>query len=292
MSTSALMGRSPIAVSRFCSQSGDGRLLTPRTRRNANAGHSSGTAIDAVTGQAKLARDRFDGGIVELAHVGGGEVAGNAVHAGAIGPVRRQIDLDHRIVEAGPLRVIGADRSIVGQLDDAVVVVGDSQLEFRHQHAAALDAADGADRERHILAGDVGARRHEHAHHAGAGVRCAADHLHRLAGADVDQADAQPVGVRMRLGLDHPGDDERRQRLALVLDALDFQPDHGELVGDLAERAVGVEMLLEPGEGEFHHGFKDSTPPPASENRAGGSRSATASARRRRRRRADPACRI
>ena len=40
--------------------------------------------------------------------------------------------------------------------------------------------------------------------------------------------------------------------LAAVGDALDLEPDHGELVDDLVERLVGVEVLLEPGEGEFH----------------------------------------
>ena len=52
----------------------------------------------------------------------------------------------------------------------------------------------------------------------------------------------------------HARDDVRRQQRRLVLDALDLEPDHGELVDDLVERAIGVEMLLEPGEGEFHHG--------------------------------------
>ncbi len=240
----------------------------------------------------ELALDRLDGRILELAHVGGGEIAGDAVHAGAVRPVRRQIDLDHRIVEAGIARVARADRRIVRQLDDAFVVVGDFQLEFRHQHAAALDAADGADRERHVLAGDVGARRHEHALHAGARIRRAAHHLHRIARAGIDHADAQPVGIRMLLGLDHARNGERRELFAHVLDALDLEPDHGQLVGDLAESAVGVEMLLEPGEGEFHHGVRCSILPPGSGNRAGGSRNARASARRPRRTRAGRACRI
>ena len=56
----------------------------------------------------------------------------------------------------------------------------------------------------------------------------------------------------MLLGRDHARDGERREHLALVGDALDLEPDHGELVDDLVERLVGVEMLLEPGEGEFH----------------------------------------
>src|SRR5258705_13060890 len=56
----------------------------------------------------------------------------------------------------------------------------------------------------------------------------------------------------MLLGRDHPRDRERRQRLRLVLDMLDLKPDHGELVGELFQRLLGVEMFLQPGEREFH----------------------------------------
>src|SRR5438105_4958935 len=56
----------------------------------------------------------------------------------------------------------------------------------------------------------------------------------------------------MLLGRDHPRDRERRQRLRLVLDVLDLEPDHGELAGELFQRLVGVEMFLQPGEREFH----------------------------------------
>ena len=58
MSTSALIGRRPIAFSRFCSHSGDGPFFTPRTRRSANAGQSDGVAPKSsvtVTGQGNVA---------------------------------------------------------------------------------------------------------------------------------------------------------------------------------------------------------------------------------------------
>src|SRR5260370_40561618 len=42
MSTSALIGRSPIAVRRRASHSGEGPFFTPRTSRNAKAGQSEG----------------------------------------------------------------------------------------------------------------------------------------------------------------------------------------------------------------------------------------------------------
>src|SRR5260370_21005363 len=56
----------------------------------------------------------------------------------------------------------------------------------------------------------------------------------------------------MLLGRDHAHDRERRQRLCLVLDVLDLKPDHGELVGEFFNRLVGVEMVLQPGQREFH----------------------------------------
>src|SRR3954453_10033352 len=56
----------------------------------------------------------------------------------------------------------------------------------------------------------------------------------------------------MLLRGDHLRDGEGLQRLRLVLDVLDLEPDHGELLGQLVQRLVGVEMFLQPGESEFH----------------------------------------
>jgi hypothetical protein len=48
----------------------------------------------------------------------------------------------------------------------------------------------------------------------------------------------------MLLGRDHLRNGERLQRLRLVLDVLDLEPDHGELLGEPLQRLVGVEMVL------------------------------------------------
>ena len=114
-----------------------------------------------------------------------------------------------------------------------------------------LDAADHAFGERDLLARDECADRREHAFHAGARVGRAADDLHRLA-AGVDHADAQAVGVRMLLRLDHPRDDEALIFGARVLDALDLETDARQRLDDLGQRGRRVEVILEPGEGEFH----------------------------------------
>ena len=69
------------------------------------------------------------------------------------------------------------------------------------------------------------------------------DDLHRaLAG--VDDADFQPVGVGMLLGLDHGSDDEAVILAGRVLDQLDLKPDAGQRVDDLGERSRGVEVIF------------------------------------------------
>src|SRR6185369_14589235 len=98
------------------------------------------------------------------------------------------VDLDHGIVEPGPGRVVRTERGVVGELDDTLVVVGELQLERGDQHAAAFNTADRADAQRHVLARNESARRHEHAFHAGTRVGRAAHHLHRIAVTGIDHA--------------------------------------------------------------------------------------------------------
>jgi hypothetical protein len=56
----------------------------------------------------------------------------------------------------------------------------------------------------------------------------------------------------MLLGRDHLHDPEGREDLGEVLDLLDLEADHGELVGDALDGGDGVEVLFQPGQGEFH----------------------------------------
>ncbi|MCY1503245.1 hypothetical protein D9M68_373650 [compost metagenome] len=187
----------------------------------------------------------------QRAEAGGREVTGNAVDTGAVRAVRRQVDLDHRIVETGIGGVARTDRRVSRQVDDAVVVFGDLQLLFRAHHAAAFDTADGADGERHVDAGHVGSGSGKGADEAGARIRRAADDLDRGARAGVDHQHAQFVGIRMLLGRDDLGDDEGLEG-GLVVDVLDLEPDHRQPRADLFQRSVGIKVVLEPGKREFH----------------------------------------
>ena len=179
------------------------------------------------------------------------EIAGDAVHAQAIGAVGRHLDVDHRIVEAQRLGRRRAGPGLGRQVDDAAMVLAQLQLARGTEHAVALLAADLAGFERDAGARDVAAGRRKDALHAGARVGRAAHDLHRAA-AGIDLAQAEPIGVGVLHGLDDIADHETLQGLGRVGDTFDLEPKHGEPVAQLRERRRGVEVLLEPGQGEFH----------------------------------------
>ena len=136
----------------------------------------------------KLALDRLNRRVLELAHVGGGEIARDTMHARTVRPIRRQIDFNDGIIEMRPFGIAHADRRFRRQIKNTFVVIGQLELECRAQHAAALDPADRADTQRHILARDEAAGRCEHADHAGARIGRPTNDLDRFTCAGVDHA--------------------------------------------------------------------------------------------------------
>ena len=109
-------------------------------------------AFDRATGEMR-ASSGFQTGVdmnrnraVELAFDGrndqgfqrpkatGGKVTGDAAHAQGVGAVGRDLDVDHRVVQPAIVDEAFAQWRVVGQFDDAVVVVRQHQLAFRTQH--------------------------------------------------------------------------------------------------------------------------------------------------------------
>ena len=72
---------------------------------------------------------------LQFAQPGGSEVPRDAGDAGGVRTVRRHRDIDDRIVEPGEACVSNADRRVVGQFDDALVIVAEFELRRRTQHA-------------------------------------------------------------------------------------------------------------------------------------------------------------
>ena len=67
----------------------------------------------------------------------------------------------------------------------------------------------------------------------------------------VDHADPQPIGIGMFLA-SRTCATVKAQALCLVLDFLDLEADTDQPIDDLVERGIGVEVILQPREGEFH----------------------------------------
>ncbi len=179
------------------------------------------------------------------------EIAGNATDAEAIGTVRRQFDLDHRIIEFLIGSETDTERRVIGQFDDPVMIRPDAHFTHRAEHAVGFDTANDSGFQIDAGAGNMAAGRCKNTFHSRPGIRRTADHLDdALAG--IDHADAELVGIGMLLGRDHIGNGERCQFLRAIADPLDLEAEPGQLAGDSVEIGSGLKMFLEPGQREFH----------------------------------------
>ena len=180
---------------------------------------------------------------LELAHARGGEVAGNAAHAHAVLAVGGDGDIEDDVVELRPFGIGHTDRRVVGQVDNALMLIAQLQLADRAHHASRFDAANRRDLQSQVAAWHVSPRRPEDSQHAGPCIGRAAHDLHRPV-TGIDAEHLQFVRLRMALGAQHPGDAERTQRLGRVGQTFDLQADIGQLVGDLVRQRVRLEMRL------------------------------------------------
>ena len=172
--------------------------------------------------------------------------------AHAILPVGGDRDVDHWIVRARIIGEGGADRCVGGQFDDAVMIVAEFEFARRAHHAVRGDAADRRDLELHAVGGDDCTGQPEHTHQPRAGVGRAAHNLERGAVAGIDRQHLQLVGLRMPFGGQHLGDAKARELLGRIFDAFDFQPDAIERRDDIVDGRIGIEMRLQPFEGDLH----------------------------------------
>ena len=181
----------------------------------------------------------------------GSQIARNAQHAHAIGPVGRDRDVEHRrsIAIFGKA---GADCCILGQFDNAVVFIAQFKLAHRTHHAVRFDPADRALAQFHAIGRNHRAGQAQHPLHARTRIGRAADDLQRIALARVDAQHLQFVGIGMLGGGQHLGDAEPCEPFRRVLDAFDLVADPVERGCDFRHRSIGVEEVLEPFERELH----------------------------------------
>ena len=207
--------------------------------------------VGAHVGAFARALDRRIGKRLGGAEPGDDQIERDPAHAHAIGPVGEHVDVDHRVVQPGIIGIGHPDRRIGGQLDDAVMVFAELELARRAHHAVRLDPADRRDLEHHAVRRHRRTGRAEHADEPRTRVRCTAHDLERAI-AGVDRKHLQLVRLRMRRGAEHLGHPERGKRGTRILDAFDLEADPRQRLDDRVERCVGVDMLLEPVEGDLH----------------------------------------
>ena len=188
---------------------------------------------------------------LECPHARRLQVPGDAVNAEAIAAVGGDGDIDDGIAKTQRVGGGAAQWCVGFEFDDARMIVAELQLQRRTHHARRLNPPDLGLLEiepgpRNMCAGGG-----EHAGQAGARVGRTAYHLDHLETV-VDQADREFVGVRMGRNLLDFGHHEIGKIGGAVMDALDLEPQRRQGVGHFAEGCLGLQMLLEPTEGEFH----------------------------------------
>ncbi len=188
---------------------------------------------------------------LERAEAGRSQIAGNAIDAHAVRPVRRDRHVEDRI-GAVIIGKGGAHRRIGRKLDDPVVIVAQFELAGRAHHAVALNAADRALLELEPAGWNHCTRQAEHADQAGTGIGRAANDLQRRTVSGIDSQHLQLVGIGVALGGQYLGDLESGELGGGILGPFDLKPDGVELGRNLLDRSRGVEVVLEPGKRELH----------------------------------------
>ena len=190
------------------------------------ADHARGVAVAEVGRLDAHARERARRlAAIRCSAIGGGrsaaagqrrQLARDAEHRQAVGPVRRDLDLEHAIVEPEVRDEVGAERRVGVEHQHArLVLLAEPELALRAEHALRLDAADlgDGDRAARRAARRPAARRPRARRRAR--VRRAADDRVALA-PGADPAQHEPVAVALA---------------ELALDRLDLADDHARELG-------------------------------------------------------------
>src|SRR5437016_5629397 len=73
-----------------------------------------------------------------------------------------------------------------------------------------------------------------------------------FSGAVIDPADREFVGIRMFVTSNHLGDHDAFEFAAQLLNALHFDSEHGQTLGEFFRGPIEIDVLSEPVQGDFH----------------------------------------
>jgi hypothetical protein len=222
-----------------------------RGRADPDTGDQAGGVARAEVGILHVDPREAGGRWLRLAHGdrGGAEPAPrerrhlprDAEHREAIGPVRRDLDLEDHVVQPQIADEIPADRRVGREEEDARAVLADAQLGLGAEHPVRDRALDhgGVDP---AASGQRGARRREGGPGSRRDVRRAAHDLEALGAgrhaADRERATRRVGGHRLDLADDDAAEtgDQRRRRG-------DLDARHRQALGNLRGARLGLDEL-------------------------------------------------
>ena len=204
----------------------------------------------AVFDEAEL-RGHFRQRIVPVLAIHRAHLARKARDGEAVGAVRRDFQVEHRV---GHVEVLGdglAHRRVVGEDPDAVVVLADAQLALRTAHAAARDAAQLRLLDLEV-AGQNRADRGDGELDARLDVRGAAHDLQRLFLPDVHRDDVHVVAVGVRFARLDVAHDHAIERGAERFHALDAGAGQIQLIAERLRVGRNLHVFAQPFQRYLH----------------------------------------
>ena len=179
------------------------------------------------------------------------QITRHAQHRHAVRQVRRELQLQHVLVQVQCLAQVGSRFQIGRQLQNAGVVVAHAQLTARAQHAATFLAAHLRLLDAEIT-GQHGAGQCAGRQQPGARIGRTADDLHRLGLAHVHHAHLQAVGIRMLGGADDARDHHAGERGRHRLAGLHLHATHGQQVLQCRPVHRRIAIVAQPFLGNSH----------------------------------------
>ena len=166
--------------------------------------------------------------------------AGETGHTQTVAAVRGQIDVDDRILQLQIIGDIGSQRRIAWQWHQAVGLLGEPQFGFRAQHALGIHAAQlrGFNLQ---AARQLRTDSRQRNPHTFVNIGRSTDHLKGMTSVE-HLTNPQFIGIRMGRDLAHLGHHHIGALATYGLDAIDFEPCHG----DLCRQRLGIHRRIDP----------------------------------------------
>ncbi len=175
------------------------------------------------------------------------QIARNTAHAQTITTIRRDRNINHRIIQTAIFRKGHADWRVFGQVDNAIMVITQAHFPLGTQHAIGFFAPDHARLQIHTGARNMAARGRKNALHPGSRIGRATDNLNHVASARFHHADAQSIRIGMLFRFTHIGNGKRPQLRSRIINPFKLQTQRGQRIGDLRQRRIGFKMIFQPG---------------------------------------------